>query len=424
MITYMEALAILRMAEPLNKELLPVPEACGYVLAEHVTSPVRVPAFANSAMDGVAVRATDLTHASRSSPVTLPVVGGSVAGDKPSSGGGGAWEIMTGAPLPEGYDAVVKIEDVAVEDRGVKFFAPIAKGRNIRKAGEDFKPGDAIAKPGTLLTPYHVMALAAVGIREVTVYRKPSITVFSTGRELSDDVNRPLALGRIRNSNGPYLMAALHEMGYGPRYGGTIADDPEQFATKLQEALPQADVIVSTGAVSAGKHDFISDCLCQIGADIRFHKIKIRPGKPALYARFADGAHYFGLPGNPISVAAGLRFLVTPLLGHLQAMKPETPMPARLRAPSPKKSGLRFFLKARLSAMTDGAPHLTILDGQESFKIHPMLRANCWAVLTEEQTGAKTGETVALYPLLPDRWALGSLGVTSLRREADSGTGS
>lgn len=405
MITYDEALAVLCASEPLATELLPITDACSYSLAESLASPSELPCFANSAMDGFALCASDLASARAAQPVTLQVTGSVAAGDEPSAGSGGALEIMTGAPLPQGYDAVVRKEEVVVKNRAVRFSAPVVKGCNIRQAGEDFRAGDTIAVPGTVLDPYHVMALAAVGIDRVAVYRRPTITVFSTGRELSDDPEKPLQPGQIRNANGPYLTAALHKLSYQPHYGGTIADRPEHFIASLEKVLPQTDVVLSTGAVSAGKHDFIPDCLRKMGARIIFHKLAIRPGKPILYARFPGGPHYFGLPGNPISAAVGLRFFVLPLLHRLQAIEPaERPVTARLLYPFKKKAGLRFFCKAHVFVTTDAGLNLEILTGQESFRIQPMLKANCWAVFTEAQTEAVVGETVPVYPLFPDRW--------------------
>ncbi len=409
MISYDQAQNIIQQAGPLETVTLPAQEACGYVLAEQIASTVLVPPFANSAMDGFAVRAQDIADATKDSLITLPIVGSTVAGDQPSSGTHGAWEIMTGAPVPSGYDAVVKIEDVVVEQNNVRFSASVETGNNIRKAGEDFIDGDEVAKSGTLLTPYHIMALATVGCKMASVYRKPNMTVFSTGKELVEDEDVPLQPGQIRNSNGPYLMSTLREMGLTPNYGGMIADEPKQFEIRLEAALPQADIIISTGAVSAGKHDFIPDSLRKLGADILFHKVAIRPGKPILYARFPNGTHYFGLPGNPISAAVGLRFFVTPLLRQLQGLLPEIPVATNLLMPSPKKKGLRFFRKAHISIDTGGKLQLRILDGQESFKISPMLKANAWAVLTEDQDGVNVGEAVLVYPLISSKWELESV---------------
>ena len=406
MISYDEAMAILHKANPLETIELPVQEACGYVLAEKIESTVQVPPFANSAMDGFAVRAQDIANATENSPISLPIAGSTVAGDQPSSGTHGAWEIMTGAPVPDGYDAVVKVEDASVNNEKVIFTAPTDKGNNIRLAGEDFSVGDVVATAGTQLTAYHVMALATIGQKEASVYRKPNIDLFSTGKELIEDADIPLKPGQIRNSNGPYLMTALQQMGYTPHYGGMIADEPKLFENQLEAALPQIDIIISTGAVSAGKHDFIPDSLRNLDAKIVFHKVAIRPGKPILYARFSNGTHYFGLPGNPVSAAVGLRFFVTPLLWVLQGMLPEKAITAYLSMPTSKKKGLRFFRKAHISIATGGKLQLHILDGQESFKIRPMLEANSWAVLAEDAEGMEPGEAVTVYPLMPGRWKL------------------
>ena len=409
MISYEEALATLRNPGRLKTITLPVGEASGYVAARDVTSEVLVPPFANSAMDGFAVYSENLADASKESPVTLPIAGSTVAGDTPCVARSGAWEIMTGAPVPQGYDAVVKIEDVAVRGHDVTFMAPAQGKNNMREAGEDFLIGDAVVHSGTLLTPYHVMALATVGHKDVTVYSKPNITIFSTGKELIEEADSPLLPGQIRNANGPYLMAALQESGFQPSYGGMIADDPTVFETRIRETLSEADILISTGAVSAGRHDFIPECLRKLGAKIVFHKVAIRPGKPVLYARFPDGTHYFGLPGNPVSAAVGLRFFVVPLLRHLQGMEQESPITARLLMPSPKKKGLRCFRKSHVSVTTGGRLQLEILHGQESFKIHPMLRANCWASFAEDQDGTEIGAAVQIYPLMPGRWGLGAV---------------
>lgn len=409
MISYSEALGILHNNKPIGTVRVSLQEACGRILAENIASNAQVPAFANSAMDGFAVSAADIAASSSDTPVTLAIAGSTVAGDNPASGTSGAWEIMTGAPVPSGYDTVVKIEDVTVNGRDVTFTSPVIAGDNVRLAGEDFEIGSPVATSGTLLSPYHIMALATVGKKEISVYCNPNITIFSTGKELVEDANAPLLPGQIRNSNSPYLMSALSEMGYTPSYGGMIADEPEQFEAMVKTATTQSDIIISTGAVSAGKHDFIPDSLRKLGAEIIFHKVAIRPGKPVLYARFPDGTHYFGLPGNPISAAVGLRFFVVPLLRSLLGMAPEIPVTARLLMPSPKKKGMRFFRKAHISVATGGKLQLHILDGQESFKISPMLKSNGWAVLTEDMDGKSFGDAVDIYPLMPGKWNLEAL---------------
>ena len=407
MISYSEALAILYEQPPLEHQTLLAKNSCGYICAENVTSRVFVPPFANAAMDGFAVRSVDIANASAQHPVTLPITGSTVAGDKFSTGTTGAWEIMTGASVPEAYDAVVKIEDIAVSDNTVTFSKPTQHNNNIRQAGEDITPDDIAVKEGEPITPFHVMALATIGHKEVRVALKPNITVFSTGKEIIEDCDTFLQSGQIRNSNGPYLMAALSELPVKAYYAGIIADEALAFESAVQEVLPNTKIFISTGAVSAGKHDFIPDSLRKLGAEILFHKVCIRPGKPILYARFTNGTHYFGLPGNPASAAVGLRFFVIPLLRRLLGMEQEKPITAKLLASHRKKSGLAFFCKAYVSVSDDGQLQAKILDGQESFKISPLLEANGWAILPASADNIEAGDMVQLYPLMPECWNLG-----------------
>ncbi len=413
MISYKEALSLLHAQGKLASLTHPTNDACGYVSAQDVLSEVSVPSFPNSAMDGFAVRRAEVTGASETNPVTLQVTGSAVAGDAPTSAGGGAWEIMTGAPVPEGYDTVVKIEDVVISKKNtqgrpqaISLTTPLADKANIRQAGEDFVPGTSLLNRGALITPFHVMALAAVGQKTIAVAPKPNITVFSTGKEVIDTIDTPLLPGQIRNSNAPYLMAALGALPVQAQYAGVMHDEPAVFEERLQQVLPKTNIVISTGAVSAGRHDFIPDSLRKLGASILFHKVAIRPGKPILYARFPAGTHYFGLPGNPVSASVGLRFFVVPLLRHLQGMAAEVPIAARLVASSSKKAGFRFFRKARVTASTEGQLQVDSLAGQESFKIHPLLRANCWAVFREDKNSVDAGSLVDVYPLTPEQWQI------------------
>jgi len=408
MISYEDAIKLILDNDRLATSTIAINDALAYVAAETISSKVFVPPFNNSAMDGFAVNSKDIVDATKENPIILKLKGSTVAGDRPSSGTNGAWEIMTGAPVPQNYDAVVKIEDVSIKNGSVSFSNPVPIHNNIRDAGEDFKPKDLIIKKGTLITPMHIMALATIGQQNIIVANKPKIIVFSTGKELVENSDAPLKPGQIRNSNSPFLMAALKGMQLSPTYGGIIHDQPEIFEDKVLQALNNNDIIISTGAVSMGAHDFIPDVLHKLGAKIVFHKSYIRPGKPILYARFANGTQYFGLPGNPVSAAVGLRFFTTPLVRHLQGQAPEIALKAPLLAPSPKKQGFRFFRKAHLSVGEMGELQLEILKGQESFKIHPLLSANCWASFSPNQSGQEAGELIEVYPLIPNKWNLES----------------
>ncbi len=446
MISYTRALEIIsKHATALPPVKVRIENAINMIAAEDTTSPETVPPFNNSAMDGFAAISTALQQASELKPVILKVIGSTVAGDTADAGASGAWEIMTGAPVPKGYDAIVRVEDtktIKEDENGRPLEISVNAGAkpkaNIRDAGEDFQIGDPVIQAGTTITPEHIMAFASLGIANIAVQQKISTSVISTGRELVDDISTPLKSGQIRNSNAPYLLSALLEMGVDANYAGTIHDEPQVFEDKIKQlitSLPEShsdnpeiplesskdnsgndgqlcpNIIISTGAVSMGRYDFIPDSLRKLGAEILFHKVAIRPGKPILFAKFPCGTHscgtfYFGLPGNPISAAIGLRFFAYPLIRKLQNLEAESPINARLSMPSKKKQGLRFFRKARVEIATGGKLQLEILNGQESFKIHPLLKANCWAEFTEEQTGLEFGDAINIYPLTPNKWNL------------------
>lgn len=390
-----------------------VENACGLISANEIRSSVFVPSFINSAMDGFAVKAESLTCATETNPVRLKVTGSSMAGDKCTTGAGGAWEIMTGACVPSSYDAVIRVEDVKIvktdqnnRPSEILISRTIEPKENIRQPGQDYTPDSLVIKKGKEITPATILALSAIGIREVSVSPKPAITIFSSGNELATDPTQEIISGQINDANGPYLLAALRQLQCNASFGGILADDPEQLKISIIQNLYKSDIFISTGAVSAGRYDFVPEALRALGAEIQFHKVAIRPGKPILYARLPSGAHYFGLPGNPVSAAVGFRFFVVPLLRKLQNMPEEIPLKGKLLKPTIKVPRLNFFAKAHLSATDNAELSLNILDGQESFKTHPLLQANCWAMFQPEQTSVPAGEIIECLPLQPDRWKL------------------
>jgi len=408
--SYQQALKIiLEGAAPAAAQIVSLDRARGQVAAAAIDAREDVPPFDNSAMDGFAVKSALVEQAAADRPVLLDVDGSTMAGDSPEAGGEGAWEIMTGAPVPAAYDAVIRIEDIKILDQNrhgrptrISLHAAGFPGKNIRAAGTDFRPGDRVIEAGTVIAPHHIMALAAVGQDRISVTPPPAAAVISTGKELVDEMDRTLAPGQIRNCNAPYLMESLKTLGVPARNEGTIFDEPEKFEQKIRQILStEARIILSSGAVSMGRHDFVPDGLRKTGAEILFHKAAIRPGKPILFARFPNGAYYFGLPGNPIAAAVGLRFFACPLMGKLQGLAPEQPLSARLSADFAKESPFRFFLKARSYQDRDGRRAVDILPGQESFKIKPMLAQNCWAVIPEDGMAMAAGSPVDIYPLYP-----------------------
>lgn len=253
------------------------------------------------------------------------------------------------------------------------------------------------------MLPSHILPLATLGISRVRVFKKPRFAFISTGRELIDDLSADLGCGQIYNSNRPYAVEMLKAMGADCVFAHTIADDPEAFERTLADiAAQKPDLIISSGAVSAGEFDFVRSVLEKSGAEILFHKIKLKPGKPNLLARLPNGTLYFGLPGNPVATAAGLRFLVTPALRSMMSLPPEKPLYARAMNGFTKKAGLHMLFKAHIENWEDGLLTADFPDAQASFMVSPFLDINGWASIAEDTADIKAGEMVEIYPLLPD----------------------
>lgn len=400
MLRYAEALRLLRQAaraQPrLGEEEVPLSEALGRVTSRPLASREAIPPFDNSSMDGYALAAAKAAKV----PARLPVLGTIMAGDAPICAvkSGGAWRIMTGAPIPAGADAVVPVEKTESLDGGktVEILEAPEEGDYVRGAGKDFKAGAQVCPSGTRLGARHLLALAATGIPRVPVVRRPRVSLISTGKELLGP-GEPLSAGKIRDASSTYLQNAVPLLGCDFSFHGIVPDDPKDFERRLERAvLGGADLILTTGAVSMGEADFIPAALKSLGAEVVFHKVAIRPGKPVFLARFPKGPVFFGLPGNPISTVVGLRFFVEPFLRELLGRAPEPGLRSRLVAPVDKPQGLRCFFKARRS--DDG--RVEILPGQASFQIHSLLSADCWAVLPEAGVRLRKGAEVDFYPLL------------------------
>lgn len=367
------------------------------VLTADVVSAAALPPFDNSAMDGFALGddANVVTAGTE-----LDIEGEQAAGDGVVRARGGAWEIMTGARMPDGHDRVIPVEQTErlAPTTRVKLLADVAHGQNVRTAGSDVQRGETVLAAGTVLAPQHLMLLAALGVAKVSVTNRPRVAVLCTGRELVDDPAQALAPGQIRNSNGPFLAARLPLAGAEVVHIETVGDDASAFESALRRAMDAgAQVIVSSGAVSMGRYDFVPRALEHIGAKTLFHKVAIRPGKPLLFARLPGDALLFGLPGNPIAVAVGLRFFVEPALRVMLGLPKETPRRAPLAAAYNKKMRLRFHLKSRLHLDSQGRLAAEVLDGQESYRIRPLSDANAWVVVPAEVDALPSGALVDIY---------------------------
>lgn len=376
-------------------ETVPIRSALGRVLMRDVIAPFDVPAHDNSAMDGYAVRAEDLTGAE----TRLAVVGTAYAGGAFSGvvGPGQAVRVMTGAVLPRGADSVMVQEVARVEGDAVFLPAAQKPGQNVRRAGEDLAAGKPALTAGKKIGPSELGLMASLGFAEVTVRRRPRIAFFSTGDELAS-IGRPLAPGEVYDSNRYTLFGALTKLGVDILDMGVVRDDPALMEQAFAEAAAQADAILTTGGVSVGEADFVKDIMARLG-EVRFWKIDIKPGRPMAFGRLGK-AWLFGLPGNPVAVMVNFYQIVLDALVKLQG---ENPLPIRpsfrvpCAAPIRKLSGRREFPRGVLF-QEEGQWRVKLSGNQGSGVLRSMADANCFIVLPEDSGSVAAGELVEVQP--------------------------
>lgn len=328
MISVEEALErILNKIQPLPTTQVPLAEALGLVLAADVIAQDDMPPFANSAMDGFALRSQDSQPLSGQPPrlrVTGAVAAGYVADHAVEAGT--ALRIMTGAPVPPGADAVIQIELTNYDgptSSWVEVLQPVAPGNNVRPAGEDMRKGQIVLRQGTEIGPWEIGVLATLGLALVPVTRRPQVAILGTGDEVID-VDRPLAPGKIRNSNSYLLEAAVQRAGARPMRLGVARDTVESLREKFNQALG-SDLLITSGGVSVGDFDLVKDIMAEQG-EINFWRINMRPGKPVAFG-YIGQTPLLGLPGNPVSAAVTFELFGRPvlrkLLGHTRLLRPQ-----------------------------------------------------------------------------------------------------
>lgn len=301
---------VLEGVERLAAASVPLSCALGLVLAEDIIAPDDVPPFANSAVDGYAVRAQDIVGA----PVTLVVVEDVAAGHVATRpvAEGTAIKIMTGAPIPVGADAVVKVEDVLAEGSMVRIDVPEPSGTAVRPAGGDVTRGETVFRRGTILRPAHVGVLASLGMVNPVVFRRPRVAVISTGDEVVPPETSMLEPGAIRDSNRPLLLALLSEVGVEIDDRGIVPDDADLLRSVLVDAASANDAVLTSGGVSMGDYDLVKRILTEVG-NVELWKVAMQPAKPFAYGKIG-GTPLFGLPGNPVSVYVAFEQFVRPAL--------------------------------------------------------------------------------------------------------------
>ena len=382
-----------------------VRDASGHVLAEAIRAAESVPPFANSSMDGYAVRAADTGRP----PTRLRVVSTMMAGDNARTfvSAGESVRIMTGAPLPPGADAVCMVERTRVESEGsiVIVEESVQPGTFIRKAGSDIRAGDEVFSPGTYLGSAHVGVLSSIGIQQVLVYPYPNVGVLSTGDELITSAGA-LTPGKIRDANRPALLAQLQADGFGIVDLGVVGDDEADLTSLLEEAGSRCDAIVSSGGVSVGDRDLMKAVLKDLsGPTMRSMQVAIRPAKPFAFGVLKEtGTPVFGLAGNPVSALVSYELFVRPALRFMAGCtvldRPRLAGVADVDLPR-SRDGKLHLVRVVVRTGTDGVLGVRLAGGQESHMLRVMAQSNALALLPDGE-GVRAGEWVDILLLDAD----------------------
>jgi molybdopterin molybdotransferase len=398
MLSVAEAAArIVADVRPLPPERVPLLDALGRVLAAPAVAPLTLPPWDNSAMDGYAVRAADIAGASADAPVELPVRETVAAGEFPSGpiAPGEAVRIMTGAPLPDGVDTVVRVEDTDGGVRRVVIRDARDAGKNIRARGEDLREGSVVLARGQPIGPAQIGVLASIGAAAVEVHRRPRVAILGSGDELVDldRFHEALAGRRIVSSNSYTLHAMVRAAGAEPVNLGVARDDPADLRERLERAAG-CDLLVTSAGVSVGEFDYTRDVLAALGAEMKFWRVRMRPGAPVGFGALR-GAPWVGLPGNPVSTMVTFELFVRPvvrrMLGHARIFR--RPVPVVLEERVTIGANLTHFLRAVVSAGADGTLTARLTGPQGSGILTSMATANALLVVPPERPRCEPGET-------------------------------
>ncbi|MFQ3176377.1 MAG: molybdopterin molybdotransferase [Psychromonas sp.] len=377
----------------------PLAQALGYALAQEIKSPLNVPSFNNSAMDGYAVKCADLINCSAEKPVILKQVGQSFAG-APYRGqltSGDCIRIMTGAVMPDCADSVVMQERTTAKDGLISFTQCAKLADNVRLAGEDIKLGQRVLNKGHKLTPRDIPLIASLGFADLGVFSRLKVAVISSGDELKN-VGETLDEGDIYDSNRYGIIALLSRLNVEIIDFGIVKDDKNLLREAFINADQQADVVISSGGVSVGEADFIKDILLELGS-INFWKLAIKPGKPFAFGKLPSSV-FFGLPGNPVSAMVTLYQLAVPAMATLSGLNPQPAIRFNAIAQEKfkKSPGRTDFQRAVYSVNDNGQLVVQSTGHQGSGVFSSMSQSNCFIVLEQDRGNVSVGETVIIEP--------------------------
>lgn len=382
-------------SKPLGTETVPLNKAYGRILAEALVASHDVPPFNRSAFDGYAVRAEDTKSAAKNQPIQFKVLGNIGAGEvgELPLGKDEAYRIMTGAILPENADAIIMLEETETTETGFSVKKQFSSGDNISFKGEDAAVGDVLVQAGEKIHPGTIALLATFGYAEVKVAKKPKVSLISTGTELLN-VEDDLVPGKIRNSNGPMLMAQLERMDIAYNSLGMMEDDLDACTKIVETALEDADIVITTGGVSVGDFDYLPEIYKQLGAKVLFNKVMMRPGSVTTVAVLGDKL-LFGLSGNPSACFTGFELFTRPAI--LSMMGNTTPFMPRIKAileeDVPKKNPFTRFVRS-IWGIKDGKVVAKPAGFNKSNAITSIAKGNCIIVFPAETEGYRAGDEV------------------------------
>jgi len=366
----------------------------------------------NTAFDGFAVLAKETKGLSKKKVKKFKILKTIGAGDNPKINNyqkNSSVEIMTGGIIPKPFNSIIPVERVKYfpskqKPTHIVVDYEVEKFSYVRFAGEDYNLKDIVIKRGELIQPKHIMALTTLGIKDLYVKKKPKIIFFGTGNEIVDYKKRNISNWEVRNSNNYYFMAFGKSLHYQIIDGGVIKDsEKKKLKEKLKKSLKSdIDVFVTSGAISVGKFDFIPKVINELSFKTYFKGVSIKPGRPIMLSKFKKKEKlFFGLPGNPISCAAGFRFFVYPLLRNSLGMLKEKKFKAKLINKYSKRKNFTHFARCLINVNAKGLGELQVLQGQQSHRIESFVKANCWGIFPGGKEQFKSGDIVEWVPLIP-----------------------
>ena len=408
MIDYKKAITKIKTNKiKINSEIILSINSINRVSSSDVYSPSDYPAANNSSFDGYAINSKETKSLTKKKFKKFRILKTIAAGDNPNIKKvqkHSTIEVMTGAIIQKPYDAVIPIEQIKFYPKKNKYNyiivdRRISKNDYIRFEGSDFKKREKVINKGELIKSQHILALKALGIKKILVKKKPSIVFYTTGNEISNNENIPK--WKVRNSNGFYINSFLNSLPIRFKQKKILRDhDSLKFKKEILTNLKSKnEIILTSGAVSAGKYDFIPSIIKQFKLKYFFKGVSIRPGKPIMFAKFSKNKAFFGLPGNPISSAACIKFFVLPFLYYSIGMRKNKPIIARLKNSFVKKKTFTRFTKGKLTFSTKGKAEFEVFKGQESFRIKPFTKSNAWGLFPSGKDKFKKNDYIECYTL-------------------------